>query len=250
MHPGRRGGAGAARAAAAGARPARWDVIVVDCAPTAETLRLLALPEALGWYMHRVLPGRAAGGQGAAAGADPGRRRPDAGRQRLRRGRAAARRARRGPRAAGGPDASVRLVLTPENVVLAEARRSYTTLSLFGYRVDGVVANRVFPARRRRRLARRLGGGPGRGARPGRPSRSPGCRSGARSTAPASRSGSRRCAELARELYDGDRPAAPRRPGTGPFRITRTGPAPCCASRCRTSRAPRSTWHATATIWS
>ena len=31
-----------------------WDVIVVDCAPTAETLRLLALPEALGWYMHRV----------------------------------------------------------------------------------------------------------------------------------------------------------------------------------------------------
>ena len=34
----------------------RWDVIIVDCAPTAETLRLLALPEALGWYMDRVLP--------------------------------------------------------------------------------------------------------------------------------------------------------------------------------------------------
>ena len=40
----------------------------------------------------------------------------------------------------------MRLVLTPEQVVLAEARRSYTTLSLFGYRVDGVIANRVFPA--------------------------------------------------------------------------------------------------------
>jgi arsenite-transporting ATPase len=36
-------------------------------------------------------------------------------------------------------------VLTPETVVVAEARRSLTTLSLFGYRVDGVVANRVFP---------------------------------------------------------------------------------------------------------
>jgi arsenite-transporting ATPase len=36
-------------------------------------------------------------------------------------------------------------VLTPENVVVAEARRSLTTLSLFGYAVDGVVANRVFP---------------------------------------------------------------------------------------------------------
>ncbi len=44
-----------------------------------------------------------------------------------------------------GENASVRLVLTPETVVVAEARRSLTTLSLFGYRVDGVVANRVFP---------------------------------------------------------------------------------------------------------
>src|SRR3954451_1061696 len=34
----------------------RWDGVVVDCAPTAETLRLLALPEALGWYMDRVFP--------------------------------------------------------------------------------------------------------------------------------------------------------------------------------------------------
>jgi arsenite-transporting ATPase len=45
-----------------------------------------------------------------------------------------------------GPTASVRLVLTPESVVVAEARRSLTSLSLYGYRVDGVIANRVFPA--------------------------------------------------------------------------------------------------------
>lgn len=32
------------------------DLVVVDCAPTAETLRLLTLPEVLGWYMDRVLP--------------------------------------------------------------------------------------------------------------------------------------------------------------------------------------------------
>ncbi|MEZ5193821.1 MAG: ArsA family ATPase [Nocardioides sp.] len=38
------------------ARSGAWDAIVVDCAPTAETLRLLALPEALGWYMTRVFP--------------------------------------------------------------------------------------------------------------------------------------------------------------------------------------------------
>jgi arsenite-transporting ATPase len=45
-----------------------------------------------------------------------------------------------------GADSSARLVLTPERVVLAEARRAFTTLSLYGYSVDGVVANRVFPA--------------------------------------------------------------------------------------------------------
>jgi arsenite/tail-anchored protein-transporting ATPase len=123
-----------------------WDVIVVDCAPTAETLRLLALPEALGWYMHRVLPverrvvkalrpvlTRAAGvpmpGDTVFDAVERLHAELDEVRDLL-----------------SGPDSSVRLVLTPENVVLAEARRSYTTLSLFGYRVDGVVANRVFPA--------------------------------------------------------------------------------------------------------
>jgi arsenite-transporting ATPase len=122
-----------------------WDVIVVDCAPTAETLRLLALPEALGWYMTRVFPverrvvralkpvlSRAAGvpmpDDDVFAAVERLHAEIDQVRTLL-----------------TGRDASVRLVLTPEQVVLAEARRSYTTLSLFGYRVDGVVANRVFP---------------------------------------------------------------------------------------------------------
>jgi arsenite-transporting ATPase len=122
-----------------------WDVIVVDCAPTAETLRLLALPEALGWYMSRVLPvqrrvvkalkpvlTRAAGvpmpGDSIFDAVERLHAELDEVRALL-----------------SGDHASVRLVLTPENVVLAEARRSYTTLSLYGYRVDGVVANRVFP---------------------------------------------------------------------------------------------------------
>ena len=40
---------------------------------------------------------------------------------------------------------SVRLVVNPERMVIAEARRTYTYLSLFGYRVDAVVANRLLP---------------------------------------------------------------------------------------------------------
>ena len=124
----------------------RWDVVVVDCAPTAETLRLLALPEALGWYIDRVLPverrvvkalrpvlTRAAGvpmpGDSVFDAVVRLHAELDEVRELL-----------------TGPAASVRIVLTPESVVLAEARRSWTTLSLYGYRVDGVVANRVFPA--------------------------------------------------------------------------------------------------------
>jgi len=46
----------------------------------------------------------------------------------------------------GDPErTAVRLVLTPEAVVVAEARRTLTSLSLYGYRVDAVVANRLFP---------------------------------------------------------------------------------------------------------
>jgi arsenite/tail-anchored protein-transporting ATPase len=122
-----------------------WDAIIVDCAPTAETLRLLALPEALGWYFSRVLPverrvvkafkpvlTRAAGVPMPDDGVFSAMERLHLELDEVR-------------RLLTGPNAGVRLVLTPERVVLAEARRSFTTLSLFGYRLDGVVANRVFP---------------------------------------------------------------------------------------------------------
>jgi arsenite-transporting ATPase len=123
----------------------RWDVVVVDCAPTAETLRLLALPEALGWYMRRVFPAQRRVVRALkpvltrAAGAPmPG----DSVFEALERLHGELDEVRG---LLTGPEASVRVVLTPERVVLAEARRASTMLSLYGYRVDGVVANRVFP---------------------------------------------------------------------------------------------------------
>ncbi len=128
------------------ARSGRWDLIVVDCAPTAETLRLLALPEALGWYMDRVLPmerrmvkvlkpvlTRAAGVPMPKDSVFDAVERLHADLSEV-----------RDLLTARG--ASVRMVLTPERVVVAEARRSLTSLSLYGYRVDGVIANRIFPA--------------------------------------------------------------------------------------------------------
>ncbi len=123
----------------------RWDVVVVDCAPTAETLRLLALPEALNWYMTRAFGvqrrvvralrpvlSRAAGVPMPEDSVFEAVERLHADLEQVQ-------------QLLSGPGASVRLVLTPETVVVAEARRSLTTLSLYGYRVDGVLANRVFP---------------------------------------------------------------------------------------------------------
>jgi arsenite-transporting ATPase len=127
------------------ARSGEWDVLVVDCAPTAETLRLLALPEALGWYMDRVLPlerrvvkalkpvlSRAAGVPMPEDSVFDAIERLHAELDDVR-------------TVLTGPDTSVRLVLTPESVVLAEARRAFTFLTLFGYGVDTAIVNRVFP---------------------------------------------------------------------------------------------------------
>lgn len=123
----------------------QWDVIIVDCAPTAETLRLLALPEALGWYMERIFPVerkivKALGPMLSKAAKMP--MPEDSVFGAIERLHAELDEVHC---LLTGPDASVRIVLTPESVVLAEARRSYTMLSLFGYRVDGVVVNRIFP---------------------------------------------------------------------------------------------------------
>jgi arsenite-transporting ATPase len=120
-----------------------WDLVVLDCAPTAETLRLLALPDVLGWYLDRSLrPERRVAralrpvlGRGEALPTDPvlealGRLRAELADVR---------------EVLTAPGTSVRLVLTPESVVVAEARRTLTTLALYGYGVDGVVANRVVP---------------------------------------------------------------------------------------------------------
>lgn len=195
-----------------------WDVVVVDCAPTAETLRLLALPEALGWYMQRVLPAerRIVKAlkpvlQRAAGVPMPGDDVFDA----IERLHAELDEVHA---LLSGPDASVRLVLTPETVVLAEARRSYTNLSLFGYRVDGVVANRVFPAGGD---AWREGWVAAQDAVLGQVAQSfaglPVWRSEYRPVEPV---GVEALRTLAAEVYAGSDPLAPPR-GEGPFQVTR-----------------------------
>ncbi|HWO71876.1 MAG TPA: TRC40/GET3/ArsA family transport-energizing ATPase [Actinomycetota bacterium] len=124
----------------------RFDVLVVDCAPTAETLRLLSLPEVMNWYMERIFPVE----RRVVKGVRPlvtritslpiANDRFFAAVERLHHNLDAVRRILTDARSS-----TVRLVVNPERMVIAEARRTYTYLSLFGYRVDAVVVNRLLP---------------------------------------------------------------------------------------------------------
>jgi arsenite-transporting ATPase len=123
-----------------------YDVVIVDCAPTAETIRLLSLPDVLGWYMERLfdtqrrltrlarpivqrVSGIPVAGDSVFGAVRRFYDRLDGVRDIL----------------TDGAVTSARLVLNPERLVVAEARRTFTYLSLFGYHVDAVVVNRVFP---------------------------------------------------------------------------------------------------------
>src|SRR6266540_2683484 len=127
------------------AESGEYDVIVVDCAPTSETLRLLSLPDVLTWYMERIFPAQRHVTRAVRpllsrlvippiAGDDvftAVRRlydRLDGVRDLL----------------TDGAVTSARLVVNAERLVVTEARRTFTYLSLFGYHVDGAIADPWF----------------------------------------------------------------------------------------------------------
>lgn len=124
-----------------------YDVLIVDCAPTGETLRLLSLPDIIQWYMERVFPVE----RKLVGALRPVARRmtsiplPDdnvyAAVRRFYDKLDGVRRV-----LTDGETTSVRLVVNPEKMVIAEAQRTFTYLNLFGYRVDAIVANRLLPA--------------------------------------------------------------------------------------------------------
>jgi arsenite-transporting ATPase len=128
------------------AESGEWDVLVVDCAPTAETIRLLSLPDVLSWYMERLFPMGRRVNKVVAPVLGRLTSLPVAGDDVFAATRRFYDRLDGVKELLSDPETtSVRLVVNPERMVIAEARRTYTYLSLFGYRVDAVVANRLLP---------------------------------------------------------------------------------------------------------
>jgi arsenite-transporting ATPase len=123
-----------------------YDLLVVDCAPTAETLRLLSLPEIMNWYIERIFPVERKVVRAVRPIVSRMTTLPIAGDQvfeaieRLHRNLDDVKTI-----LTDESVSSVRLVVNPEKMVIAEARRTYTYLGLFGYRVDAVVVNRIIP---------------------------------------------------------------------------------------------------------
>ena len=123
-----------------------FDVIIVDCAPTGETLRLLSFPEVARWWLEKVFPWE----KRILTAARPFARTmldlPLPGNdvlaevQRLVRNLIDMSEILRNRECA-----SIRLVMNPERMVIKEAQRTFTYLNLYGYLTDAVVVNRVFP---------------------------------------------------------------------------------------------------------
>ena len=125
-----------------------YDVLVVDAAPTAETLRLLSLPDVTRWWFERILLLT----RGAAKILRPinsilGRNNEnvpqDDAWDEVRKLFDTLDHVRE---ILSDPEiASVRLVVNPEKMVIKETQRTYTYLNLYGYATDAIICNRIIP---------------------------------------------------------------------------------------------------------
>lgn len=124
----------------------KYDVLIVDCAPTGETLSLLKYPEMLSNFMEKVLPIKRKGVKIVGPAVEKMMKIPM-------------------PEESFFDDLervmdkmeslqnlmlnkevlSLRIVTTPERIVIREAKRNFTCLHLYNYNVDAIVINRIYP---------------------------------------------------------------------------------------------------------
>ena len=122
---------------------AEFDVVIVDCAPTGETLRLLSFPDVVTWWLERMLPSQRKLAPFARTLFDmplPGDAVFDDV-ERLARNLVAMNGILR-----DRSRTTIRLVMSPDRMVVKEAMRTFTYLNLYGYLTDAVVVNRILPA--------------------------------------------------------------------------------------------------------
>ena len=126
----------------------KYDTIIVDCAPTGETLALLKYPERLSGMINKVLPIKRAGVKTVGPAVERVMKIPmpkdnvfddieylmDK-MQRLQN------------LLLNKEVVSLRVVTTPEKIVINEAKRNFTCLYLYHYNVDAIIVNHIYPAK-------------------------------------------------------------------------------------------------------
>ena len=124
-----------------------YDALILDAAPTGETLKLLSLPDHMSWYVEKIFPLQRRAAKLVRPFANRTRSLPPlpedsvfAAGQRFYEAIASVEEI-----LTDRDDASVRLVVNAEKMVIAEARRAYTYLNLYDYGVDAIVVNRLLP---------------------------------------------------------------------------------------------------------
>ena len=128
-------------------REGRYDVIVLDCAPTAESMRFVSMPTTLDWYMKHIFPFQRSllkAVRPIANRVSPLELPTDkyfANVQSLFERLDGVDKILEDPR-----QTSVRLVTNAEKMVLRETQRAFVYFSLHGLTIDTVIVNRVLPA--------------------------------------------------------------------------------------------------------
>jgi arsenite/tail-anchored protein-transporting ATPase len=127
-------------------RNGKYDVMVLDCAPTAESLRFVSMPATLGWYMKHIFPFQRKllkTFRPLANKVSPVELPPDAYFSNI---FELFQRIEGFDELLEDPNrTSVRLVTNPERMVLRETQRAYVYFSLHGLAVDRIFVNRVLP---------------------------------------------------------------------------------------------------------
>ena len=128
------------------AQRAEHDVLIVDCAPTGETLQLLTFPDVAKWWLDKIYPWSRRAMRVARPVLQPMMNMPlpsdevYASLKDLLMDLDGMRKVLTDPEMT-----TVRIVLNLEKMVVKEAKRAYTYLSLFGYVTDAVIVNRLLP---------------------------------------------------------------------------------------------------------
>jgi arsenite/tail-anchored protein-transporting ATPase len=129
------------------ARAGAYDVIIVDAAPTGETLRLLSFPEVSSWWLRNMFPMQRRVYQVVRPVVRPFTDMPLPGDDVVNTVKDFLEELDDMHTLLSDRDvASIRLVLNPEKMVVKETQRTFTYLNLYGYGVDLVVCNRMLPA--------------------------------------------------------------------------------------------------------